>query len=91
MNKQTWLLLAFTLLMVAAAVGLPAVPQPPDYHQFADQRHALGVDNFLDVVSNGAFLLAGIAGLVIVLRRTHALRTRQSSAGPGWCSSWACC
>ena len=68
MNRQTWVLLAFTLLMVAAAVGLPAVPQPPDYHQFADQRHALGVDNFLDVVSNGAFLLAGIAGLVIVLR-----------------------
>jgi len=67
MNKQTWVLLGFTLLMVAAAVGLPAVPQPPDYHQFADQRHALGVDNFLDVVSNGAFLLAGVAGLVIVL------------------------
>jgi len=66
MKKQTWILLAFTLLVVAAAVGLPAVPQPPDYHHFADTRHALGIDNFLDVVSNLAFLFAGIAGLVIV-------------------------
>lgn len=67
MKKQTWILLGFTLLILAAAVGLPAVPQPPDYHHFADTRHALGIDNFLDVVSNGAFLVAGITGLVIVL------------------------
>ncbi len=68
MKKQTWVLLVFTLVVVVAALGLPAVPQPPDYHHFADTRHALGIDNFLDVVSNAAFLVAGIAGLVIVLR-----------------------
>jgi len=71
-KRQTWFLLAFTLAMVAAAVLLPAVPQPPDYHHFADQRHALGIDHFFDVVSNVGFLLAGTAGLVIVLGgRTH--------------------
>ena len=66
-KKQTGFLLAFTLLMVAAALVLPAVPQPSDYHQFADQRHALGIDRFFDVVSNVAILLAGAAGLLIVL------------------------
>lgn len=80
MKKQTWLLLVFTLLFVAAAVLLPAVPQPPDYHQFADQRHALGVDHFFDVVSNVAFLLGGIAGLTIVLGG----RTRFEQRAERW-------
>jgi hypothetical protein len=66
LNKRTAFILVFTLLSVAAAFLLPAMPQPPDYHDFADQRGALGIDNFLDVVSNVAFLLAGIAGLVVV-------------------------
>lgn len=63
MNRGTALISAFTLLVIAAAILLPAVPQPPDYHHFADQRGALGIDNFLDVVSNASFLLAGLAGL----------------------------
>lgn len=67
MTKRTALIVAFTLVTLAAAVLLPAMPQPPDYHHFADQRGALGIDNFLDVVSNVAFLLAGIAGLFVVL------------------------
>ncbi len=67
MTKRSGLIVAFTLLTVAAAFLLPAMPQPPDYHEFADQRGALGIDNFLDVVSNVAFLIAGIAGLVVVL------------------------
>jgi hypothetical protein len=79
-KKQTWALLVFTLAMAAAAVLLPAVPQPPDYHHFADQRHALGIDHFFDVVSNAAFLLAGISGLVIVLGG----RTQFEHAGERW-------
>jgi len=67
LTKRTGFIVAFTLLTVAAAFLLPAMPQPPDYHDFADQRGALGIDNFLDVVSNVAFLIAGIAGLVVVL------------------------
>ena len=67
MNRSTAFVVAFTLLTVAAAFLLPPLPQPLDYHDFADQRGALGIDNFLDVVSNAAFLLAGIAGLVVVL------------------------
>lgn len=80
MKKQTGFLLVFTLAMLAAAMLSPAVPQPPDYHQFADQRHALGIDHFFDVVSNAAFLLAGISGLVIVLGG----RTQFEHASERW-------
>ena len=66
MSRSTTFVIAFTLLTVAAAFLLPPLPQPLDYHDFADQRGAFGVHNFLDVVSNVAFLLAGLAGLVVV-------------------------
>ena len=66
MTRGTVFLLVFTLLAVAAAFLLPAMPQPLDYHHFADQREAFGIGNFLDVVTNVAFLLAGLAGLVVV-------------------------
>ena len=68
MTTRTWTILAFTALSIAAAFLLPAMPQPTEYHDFADQRHLFGVANFLDVLSNAGFLLVGIAGLVVVLK-----------------------
>jgi hypothetical protein len=59
-------LIALTVLAILAALLLPAVRQPLDYHDFADQRHAHGIDNFLDVVSNVGFLVFGLMGLFIV-------------------------
>jgi hypothetical protein len=67
--KGTWLLVVFTVLSVAGALLLPATPQPIDYHDFADQRSMFGLANFLDVASNAGFLVVGLAGLVITLRR----------------------
>ncbi len=67
MTFRIGLLLAFTLLAVGAALLLPAVPQPLDYHDFADKRAAFGIANFLDVSSNVAFAIAGLAGLAITL------------------------
>jgi hypothetical protein len=67
--KGTWLLVVFTVLSVAGALLLPATPQPIDYHDFADQRSMFGLANFLDVASNAGFLVVGLAGLVIALRR----------------------
>jgi len=72
MRTRTWLIVGFTVLSVLAAVLLPAMPQPLPYHDFADHRTMLGVANFLDVVSNAAFVLAGLAGLVVVMRRGTA-------------------
>jgi hypothetical protein len=75
-NSETWwalpnrirYILAFTALSILAAFLLPAMPQPHDYHDFADHRAMFGIANFLDVASNIGFLLAGIAGLVVSIR-----------------------
>lgn len=68
MAKRTLTIIGFTLLIIAAAFLLPAIPQPAAYHDFADRRAGFGIENVLDVVSNIGFLLAGIAGLAVVLR-----------------------
>jgi hypothetical protein len=63
-----WFLVALALAVTVAAVALPSLPQPPEYHQFADQRTLLGIPNFFNVFSNVAFLLVGGAGVVLLLR-----------------------
>lgn len=68
MATRTRYILGFTVLSVLAALLLPAMPQPAAYHDFADHREMVGVANFLDVASNAAFVLAGVAGLAVVLR-----------------------
>jgi hypothetical protein len=69
-----WVLVAFTVLVVAAAVLLPRIPQPQSYHDFADQRAWLGIPNFGDVASNLLFALGGAWGLVFLLRRSEQPR-----------------
>ena len=59
-------IVALTVVAVVAALLLPAMRQPLEYHDFADHRHAYGVDNFLDVVSNAGFLVFGLMGLLII-------------------------
>lgn len=53
--------------MIAMAL-LPPIPQPLDYHNFADQRTLAGIPHTWDVLSNLAFLLAGLLGLGFVVR-----------------------
>lgn len=57
-----------TLAAIISIAFFPRVPQSEAYHAFADQRTLLGVRNLLNVLSNVAFLLVGIAGLVFVAR-----------------------
>jgi hypothetical protein len=59
-------IVALTVIALAAAFFLPAVSQPLEYHDFADHRHAYGVANFLDVVSNAGFLVFGLWGLFVL-------------------------
>jgi hypothetical protein len=66
---RVWIIIGFSALALAAALLLPAMPQPLEYHNFADRRELFGIRNFLDVASNVAFLLIGVAGLVVVLGR----------------------
>ena len=66
--RAAWLV-AFTVACAVAAALLPPMPQSLGYHDFADHRSALGLVNLLDVASNVAFLVAGVAGLFVVVRR----------------------
>jgi hypothetical protein len=68
MKKRTWAIVLLTVLAIAAALMLPATPQPVGYHDFADSRRMFGVANFLDVASNLAFLIVGVAGLFVSIR-----------------------
>jgi len=69
MNDRTRILLIAAVTVVAAITValLPRVAQPLDYHNFADRRTFLSVPNFLNVISNAPFLLAGIWGLMLVM------------------------
>ena len=69
MTTRIWFVVGISMLAIAAAFLIPAEPQPIAYHEFADQRAAFGIPNFLNVVSNFAFFVVGIAGLVIALGR----------------------
>jgi hypothetical protein len=63
------MLLAASLAVVVAGFLLTApFPQDPAYHQFADARTLLAIDNFWNVASNLPFLFVGLWGLVYVLR-----------------------
>lgn len=59
------------LILVGTLVAMFArapFAQPQDYHDFADTRSLFGIPNFGDVVSNIAFLVAGLAGLIVCFR-----------------------
>lgn len=60
-----------TSIAVVVIVALPPIAQDPNYHRFADQRPIVGLPNGMNVLSNLAFVLAGVLGLKAVLR-VHA-------------------
>jgi len=70
-RKVAWIV-AFTIVVAIAAFVIPPVSQPLSYHRFADDREMLGVPRFLDVISNAAFLVAGLLGFAIVAVRRAA-------------------
>jgi hypothetical protein len=66
-NPRKWrgtLLGTLVLGSLATVCFLRPIPQPPEYHRFADQRPFLGIPHFLDVASNLPFLVAGLVGLI---------------------------
>jgi hypothetical protein len=76
-NKRSaiWIRLP-NLTMVLVVVGSflimllqGQIRQDQEYHAFADSRAFLGIPNFGDVASNLGFLLAGVAGLILCLRK----------------------
>ncbi|MEN8107484.1 MAG: alkaline phytoceramidase [Pseudomonadota bacterium] len=64
-------LLALVVLgSIICVLLLPPIAQPLSYHDFADQRTLLGVPNGWNVLTNLAFILAGVIGLAGM--RAHA-------------------
>jgi hypothetical protein len=57
------------IVALASVFVLPPIPQNQSYHTFADDRTLFGVPNFLNVASNLPFLLVGLLGLRLLLRR----------------------
>ena len=79
-TRSRWLVVAGACVASALVVALlPAIPQPQAYHQFADQRTMLGIARGMDVLSNIAFLVSGVAGLFYVLKAGRTL-----DAGTRW-------
>lgn len=68
MSRSTQVVYGVKVAALLAAFLLPAIPQPVDYHAFADRRGAFGIPYFADVASNVGFVLAGVLGLVSILR-----------------------
>jgi hypothetical protein len=60
-------LIAIAAAVTAVAMSRPPIPQPAAYHQFVDTRAWLGVPNFLNVVSNAVYVVAGAAGMWVLL------------------------
>lgn len=57
---------------------VPPLLQSQDYHNFADQRSLPGIPNFLNILSNLPFLLAGAAGIRLCQRRKQILTAPRS-------------
>ncbi len=64
-RRALWLCLLPILLLAISAL-LPPIAQPPEYHQFAEQRRCFGVPHCLDTLSNLPFLATGLAGLLFL-------------------------
>lgn len=76
--------LAAILLTTVVWVMLPAIPQDPSYHQFAYQRPWLGVSHAADSLSNIAFALVGVVGVVRLASRRRPRFSPATEAGM-WC------
>jgi hypothetical protein len=68
------IILAFFIVILSAG----PIPQPLEYHDFADKRSFGGIPNTLNVLTNIVFLIVGIAGAV------YCSRHKQKDAPRAW-------
>jgi hypothetical protein len=72
---RVWLVALLAVLGLAAVCVLPPLRQWQEYHQFADQAAFLGILNGLNVISNAAFVIVGLLGLVFLARKSKRKAT----------------
>ncbi|MGB1240013.1 MAG: ceramidase domain-containing protein [Pseudomonadales bacterium] len=68
------------VLSIVAMLLSPVITQDPSYHNFADRRAMLGVDNALNVLSNLPFLLVALHGYYLLQRRALEVNVKSRSA-----------
>ena len=69
---REWTLVLVLVVPLGLMMLLDPIRQDPAYHVFADVRSYCGVPNFMNAISNVAFLLAGGIGIFACLRRSVA-------------------
>jgi len=69
MNWQKTTIPLVIALPALALLFMEPIAQDQTYHSFPDQRAFLGIPNFMNVISNIPFLLAGVAGLIHLARQ----------------------
>ena len=72
-NSQRIILWSIAIIAVFSVGQIPPISQDIDYHQFADQQTLLGIPNMWNVLSNLAFLFAGLYGLRFSLKEKQHL------------------
>ena len=83
-RRRIALLIAISVPLLAVVALYPAIPQPVEYHDFADQRQIAGIPHFWNVISNLPFAIIGLFGCAWLLRnpaRTSALSEPWERAG----------
>lgn len=82
-RQRVAVLVGLTAVVAFGLLAVEPIPQDPAYHRFIDTRTMFGVPNFGDVVSNLAFGVVGIAGLVVLTgRRRRDIFVRPADARP---------
>ncbi len=67
-NWRDCLLASLVIITLVALIFIEPISQDLSYHQFADKRTILGVNNFFDVASNLPFLITGLLGISYLYR-----------------------
>ena len=62
--KSLLLILIAVAAVAATWYGVPAFPQDPAYHNFADTRQLYGINNFWNIATNAVILVVAIAGII---------------------------
>ena len=67
-SRRTGLIIlaVVTILLFSSLAFIPRIPQPLEYHNFADQRSWLGIPNFGNVTSNLPFAIFGLMGFAFL-------------------------
>ena len=77
-------LFGLAVISLLALLFVPPIPQPQDYHQFADQKILLGIPNFWNVVSNLPFIAVGTMGLKFVMELYATDQVSADLEAPRW-------